>query len=235
MCGVQVHLVLEDAAGNVMPVPEVPVATTLPDRHAPLLRATSPCGTSLPADTCTPDPGRKFCGNAGPTHLDMFFQINEGGAAYFLLTKLPTSGSIAQRLECEELQIGPGEMYEVPEGEQWRGCAPPADARRRLRASSHFNSASASGLRGDGGDSAAGSRRGGVSTGTSHLGLKSKTGSDVGSMHAAPDAGTLLSGSAGKEAVAVSTGASTRLSHARTLGEAEDPQACPCAIPWRRF
>lgn len=208
-----------------MAVPEVPVATTLPDRHAPLLRARSPCGSALSAESCTSEPGRKFCGNTGPTHLDMFFQVNEGGAAYFLLTKLPTSSSITQRIECEELQIGPGEMYEVPEGEKWRGCVPPADARRRLRASSTFSSRSASALRGSRGHSAAGLGSPGGASSSSKLGLRRKADSDIGSMHA-PGATVPLPDSVDEQ-----TSSSRQLSQARTLGESEEPHVCPCAVP----
>lgn len=164
-------MVLKDADNNVMAAPEVPVATTLPDRLAPLLRARSPCGSAMSEDLCPATPGRKFCDNVGQTFLNMFFQVNEGGAAYFLLTKLPTNSSLAQRLECEQLQIGPGEMYEVPEGEKWRGCVPPAAARRRLR-SGHFHLL-ASSLRGDGSTGGvAASLNEGASVSPSNLGLR---------------------------------------------------------------
>lgn len=117
-----------------MDAPEVPTATTLPDLSAPQLTLRSPCGSTA-TDSCTEDAsGRKFCGNVGSTFFDVSFRTNEGGAVYYSMTRLPAHTSLVERYKCERLQMSPGEVYEVPPGERWRGCEPEPGSRRRLSA-----------------------------------------------------------------------------------------------------
>jgi hypothetical protein len=122
--------VLIDERGNEMAFPVVPTVTTLPDVTPPGLAVRQPCGMPV-LDSCTATPGLKYCANVGPTYLDMFFDIYEGGAVYFMLTKLPANESLSEQYECEQLLIRPGEMYEVPSEQKWHGCLPP-QGRRRL-------------------------------------------------------------------------------------------------------
>lgn len=125
---------LVDAAGNAMDAPEVPTAMTLPDLSEPQLTLRPPCGTTA-AVSCTEGlSGRKFCGNAGSTFFDVALQTNEGGAVYYAMMRLPAHISLTERYKCERLQMSPGEVYEVPGGERWRGCEPEPASRRRLSA-----------------------------------------------------------------------------------------------------
>eukprot|EP00892_Ulva_mutabilis_P000130 jgi/Ulvmu1/10117/UM006_0068.1 len=133
----KVHLVLVDVAGNAMDIPEVPMATTLPDISEPNLVLRPPCAGAT-SDSCQADAsGRKFCGNVGSTFFDVAFTTNEGGAVYYAMTKLPARASLAELYKCEQLQIAPGEVFEVPRGERWRGCEAEPGLRRQLSASQH--------------------------------------------------------------------------------------------------
>jgi hypothetical protein len=128
----QVHIVLEDNSGNQLRSPDVHKATTSPDTRAPIAKLRPPC--SVPDDADCPDgPGLKYCGNIGSSYVDMHVTVGEAGATYFALMKLSNDSSTAAWSECEALQVSAGMMYEVPEGEQWQGCAS-SDRRRSLLA-----------------------------------------------------------------------------------------------------
>lgn len=125
---------LVDAAGNAMDAPEVPTVTTLPDLSEPQLTLQPPCGTTVAGSCAEGLSGRKFCGNVGSTFFDAELQINEAGAVYYAMMRLPVHMSLAERYKCERLQMSPGEVYEVPAGERWRGCEPEPGSQRRLSA-----------------------------------------------------------------------------------------------------
>lgn len=157
--------------------PEVPMATTLPDVTEPNLVLRPPCGASVSDSCSTGASGRMFCGNVGSTFFDVAFTTNEGGAVYYAMTRLPTHESLAERYKCEQLQIAPGEVFEVPRGQRWRGCVSDAGARRRLSTAQRQ-------LRGTGNSS--GRRRGRSLSAAAHTPVSAGTvGTHVGARSAA--------------------------------------------------
>ena len=125
----QVHLILEDAAGNIMREPYVVPFTSGPDTLAPQIYLRQPCSVST-GQQC-PDPGTaQFCNNVEANSVSAHAYSDEAGATYFALTKLPSDDwdNCNQALP----DLDPGEVFRVPPGEQWQGCTRRSSAQQRV-------------------------------------------------------------------------------------------------------
>jgi hypothetical protein len=124
--------VLTDAFGNQMQEPVVAIATTNPDYQPPKLQLR--LGSAARGTVgCETGPGLNSCGTVGPNNVSLHFDVDEAGAVYYLLTKLPPSA----QCDCEALQVAPGVVYEVPEGQSWSGCKRTPQGRRRQLLDTH--------------------------------------------------------------------------------------------------
>lgn len=138
----QVHLVLEDDLGNVMPEPAVVPFTSGPDTTAPQIFLRQPCSVA-DASMCPQSGTAEFCNNVEANSLSAYAYSDEAGATYFALTKLPSSDWAACLLALPDLD--PGEMFAVPNDEQWSGCMRQGGAARRSLSSLRSTSVAAAG------------------------------------------------------------------------------------------